>query len=956
LADQLGTLYNLGTIGSLSDDQLLARFLARNQPAEAEAAFAALVDRHGPMVLSVCMRVLEDSHDAHDAFQATFLVLVRKAGSIRRRESVGGWLFGIARRVAVRARIQGERRRRHLADLGADRRDYLAGFKPTAVAEAEPDYELLIAEIDRLPEMIRTPVVLHYFEGLSTEATAERLGCPRGTVLSRLSRARERLRRRLECRGGSLEALMPATGASIRWAKNMTVPSPLATSTVRAAACLSLAGTAIDSVVPATVASLSLAVMRNLMFAKIRLASMLAVIAVASAAIGLTVASLADDQPPRAAVEARVMTKRENARKSVAALPKRVHHVRGQVLDPDGKPVVAARIVLGQPALEPGVASSPRHLTTSGADGRFEVTVPEEFVDPSRTNRQSQVYGPVIAALVPGFGPGWNRLDVRGHEHDLSLRLRRDDIPIEGRIMSLEGRPVAGATVHVSALAEVPDGFLNRLRDNAGNMNPALWSEARSALLMGNDEEIPAVRTGPDGRFRFTGVGRDRLIYLVVDGGSIEQSFALVLSTADPAYTPIALPGDGEGRLKGPRFDLTVNPGRMIRGVLRDRDTGLPVKGARVRSWAMGMATSDDRGRFSIAGQPKRNDHVLEVITEGQPYIKVEKSIGDSPGLDPIDVDVTLKRGTPVEGRVIDRATGRPVSAIVQYYPFRDNPHLRECPDASFHDNNVSDEAEFPTDTDGKFRAVVLAGSGLLTVRTSEQGFLTAVPLTSEIAGNVLHAANFVYQMEQYQALVPINIDDGKPTVIPDIALSPGRVQHVQIVGADGRPVSGTRYFGHHITTTLGELVTSAEFTFVHPKPGNDEPLLIVQQDGEAGRFVLLKGDEPDPIRVTLQPTATVAGRLVDAEGRPRANVSFVVMQDLTATRFERFIDKPTTDPDGRFRIKGLVPGVSYTIESIKNTSNYSERFLGPIHKRQWTVNSGENQDWGDVRVVVERP
>ena len=106
LAGQLGTLYSLGTVGSLPDDQLVERYLAGNDRAASEAAFAALVERHGAMVLSVCQRVLRNSHDAHDAFQATFLVLVRNAGSIRRRESIAGWLFGIARRVAARARLK----------------------------------------------------------------------------------------------------------------------------------------------------------------------------------------------------------------------------------------------------------------------------------------------------------------------------------------------------------------------------------------------------------------------------------------------------------------------------------------------------------------------------------------------------------------------------------------------------------------------------------------------------------------------------------------------------------------------------------------------------------------------------------------------------------------------------------------------------------------------------------
>ena len=122
LSGQLGMLYSLGTVGEWSDGQLLGRFLAREDPAESEAAFAALVERHGAMVLRVCQRILGDSHDAHDAFQATFLLLVRKASSIRSRESVGDWLFRIARRVAVRAGVDAARRRHRLEALMAERR------------------------------------------------------------------------------------------------------------------------------------------------------------------------------------------------------------------------------------------------------------------------------------------------------------------------------------------------------------------------------------------------------------------------------------------------------------------------------------------------------------------------------------------------------------------------------------------------------------------------------------------------------------------------------------------------------------------------------------------------------------------------------------------------------------------------------------------------------------------
>ncbi len=364
------------------------------------------------------------------------------------------------------------------------------------------------------------------------------------------------------------------------------------------------------------------------------------------------------------------------------------------------------------------------------------------------------------------------------------------------------------------------------------------------------------------------------------------------------------------------------------------------------------MTTTDAEGRFKIAGQPKRPFNQIEVTTEGRPFIKVNKPVADSPGLGPMRVDAVLKRGMWVEGRVINQGDGQPVKAIVQYLPLRDNPHLKECPDASFLDNNVSDEAEFLTGADGTFRAVTLPGRGILTVRTIERSFLTAKPLSSTDAGNVLHAANFEYQMRQYQALVTINPDNVGRATIPDIVVVPGRTQHFRVIGTDGKPVAGTRLFGRTITDLSGQVSKGAEFTFVHPEPGKEEAILVINQEETAGRLLVVKGHEPDSSSITLQSAGTVTGRLVDVEGRPRPNVPFVVMQDLETMRFERLSVEPSTGPDGRFRIKGLIPGVSYNVDAVKNdTTNYTDRFLGTIGATRWTIKPGETQDWGDVQV-----
>ncbi len=209
---QLDTLFRVGALGRLGDAELLELFLGRREAAE--AAFAALVERHGPTVLRACRRVLSDPNDAQDAFQATFLALVRRADSVRQRDSVGSWLFGVALRVARRARVDAARRRAREWERAA--REGRVSWCPEQ--GADEGFPGLLEEIERLPEAFRRPVVLHHLEGLSVEEAARRLGCPRGTILSRLARARRRLRRQLTRRGLAPAVLLGAGPDPARWA------------------------------------------------------------------------------------------------------------------------------------------------------------------------------------------------------------------------------------------------------------------------------------------------------------------------------------------------------------------------------------------------------------------------------------------------------------------------------------------------------------------------------------------------------------------------------------------------------------------------------------------------------------------------------------------------------------------------------------------------------------------
>jgi RNA polymerase sigma factor (sigma-70 family) len=208
-----------------ADGPLLARFAAGRD----EAAFATLVERHGPMVLGLCRRILRHQQDAEDAFQAAFLVLARKAGSIRRQGSVAGWLYRVAYRLAVGMR-QGTLRRRQ-------REREAAAMRPSEIPFEEPRFDprpLLDEEIDRLPEKFRTPLVLCYLEGKTHAEAAREVGCPVGSVSGRLARGLALLRQRLGRRGVALPALIAGTFLTAD-SVPAAVPHSLAVAVTRAA-------------------------------------------------------------------------------------------------------------------------------------------------------------------------------------------------------------------------------------------------------------------------------------------------------------------------------------------------------------------------------------------------------------------------------------------------------------------------------------------------------------------------------------------------------------------------------------------------------------------------------------------------------------------------------------------------------------------------------------------------
>jgi RNA polymerase sigma factor (sigma-70 family) len=272
-----------------SDGQLLARFASTRD----DSAFASLLARHGPMVLGVCRRVLGSPHDAEDAFQATWFVLARRAGSIQRPEALASWLYGVAHRTALEARTRAVRRR--------------AREEPLADAVAPPNTDVfardlravLDGEIRRLPDKYRSPFVLCYLEGRTNEEAARLLCCPKGTILSRLAWARDRLRRQLTRRGVTVPAAGLGALLSVD-SLSAAVPAETARQTTQAALRF-LAGQR----VPVEVITLAKGVLKAMVIDKLKVVSavilMLGLVGGGSAWLAQPILASAPSQPAPAA-------------------------------------------------------------------------------------------------------------------------------------------------------------------------------------------------------------------------------------------------------------------------------------------------------------------------------------------------------------------------------------------------------------------------------------------------------------------------------------------------------------------------------------------------------------------------------------------------------------------------------------------------------------------------------
>jgi RNA polymerase sigma factor (sigma-70 family) len=928
--------------GAWTDRQLLDDFAGRHD----EAAFAALVSRHGPMVLRVCRRVLGHDQDAEDAFQATFLVLARNTASIRKRETLANWLHGVAYRTAMKAKRGAARRRNHEAKASAEPR-------PATSPSWDDVRAVLDEEIQRLPASFRRAFVLCVLEGKSGPEAAALLGCKEGTVKSRVNRARDRLRKCLARRGIQLTSLLAGLSVA-ESATGAVLPAALAAAAIRAAA----GGTS-----PSRVAALAAGVSRAMFLKRARLmtALLLAAGAVVAGAgvlarqvptageppVGTQKTVAGGDKPRAAAAKAPAKSPPADDGQSIA--------YAGRVLDPDGRPVAGAKLYVTPAYGYLRRADPSPEYGTTGPDGRFHVSVPGAKFGEHDT---------VVAAAAANYGPGWVSVPADGKRDDLTLRLVQDDVPLTGQVLDLEGKPVSGVTLTVqqinAALGEDLGPFLEAA---AKRKDATIYDLEQHYLRRFTIALAPKVTTDAAGRFRLAGIGRERLVTAQLDGPTVTSEPIRILTRPGKPFEVTSYKGNPEFNdphrtvtYHGADFRVAVAPCRPIAGVVRAKDTGQPLAGVTVRSYSRAVAeghqhlldlvatTTDAKGRYRLTGLPGGPGYKIVAIPTGdQPYLVQSRPVPGDLGPGPAAVDFEMWRGVWIEGKMTDKVTGKPLHGAVEYFSLESNPNLRDYPG---YDGTIATERVWTgTKEDGSYRVVGLPGPGVLGVYYQRDTYVHATEREDEFGTKekTLHTAPYVISFtSNYNALARVDPAGRVESYKRDITLDPGRTLKGTLRGPDGQPVSGARVYNPNSHRPWGQpRLESAEFA-VGFNPSRRHEILFIHPEKRLYGVAVPPEKDGDPVRVLLQPTASFAGRLVDAGGKPLAGVELeVTFRPKAGWGWTTYLPGAVkTDGEGRFRVDALLPGREFRLSGDKG-----ELPLGELRP-------GQAKDAGDVRLV----
>lgn len=945
----------------LSDGQLLELFARQRD----ESAFAALLRRHGPMVLGVCRGILRQLHDVEDAFQATFLILAQKAACIRRGESVGGWLYEVASNVALKVRSRAARQQG--CEKEVPNRTQTDPLDDLTVRELR---QALHEELRQLPEKFRTPLILCYLEGKTQEEAARQLGWPKRRVKDRLQRGREQLRRRLLKRGLAPVATL---GTAL-----------FAVDGVSAAVMATLAGATVRAAVSGTASAAIAALMEaGGAFVSVSKAKMAMVFLLAMSLLGGAGVWWKGDFKTRSGG---LTPPESQSARGADALRSTKHEtnkveIHGRVLDPDGKPKAGAKLLLltSKGKLTP--------LGVSADDGRFTVAVPKET---------TKHWDHSLVAQAEGTGIDFLDLYEFKNKQPTELRLVKDNA-IRGRVVNTEGKPVRGVRVAGEDIRVYRNNSLDTFRDAWNKLWAGGAGSGELKHIYSGADALFATATDTDGRFVLRGMGAERTIRLRLRGAGIADTSVWIGNRDgfDPKPYNQAIFDHVEKRhhmnyrwsiLSGPDVIVVAETEKVIRGVVTDADTGKGVAGVMVRLTRDSdelvhyppEAKTDAQGHFEIHGVRKTKRYLLAVDdNKDTGHMPSQVWAEDTVAHQPIRADIKVKKGVIVTGKLIDGATGEALPGSIMAAVLRGNPFARDYPKFDEFGILAQCDSYDRTDSDHAFRVVAIPGPILLMGKT--EGTDRAV--YKYVGSDPKYPQFFTENGDGYlgyNRMAPLQgiwnkvleIKPGVAVVKKDIVLEREKIlAEVQVQDVDGKPLlnvwadtddpkRGVSFEPHGGRKESSSCSVYGE--------ASDKPLRIVFYQGgrKLTSTLILKGDEKQTVIVKLGPASAIKGRLLDAGGKPLADMEVELRYrdraaeyiHIYAIRHNEERGPILTDAKGAFVFDDVIPETAFELSfwHSKRRSKFQATTAIPVIE----VRPGECSDLGTIQLkpVPEKP
>ncbi len=639
------------------------------------------------------------------------------------------------------------------------------------------------------------------------------------------------------------------------------------------------------------------------------LVAMTAIFIAAMICIGtITVSTAADDTV-------------SDGKSEVAADHREMLAISGTVLEPDGAPAADAGVIVLR-AFRANVSWQSTYeelgATTTDKDGKFEISVAAES-DRFSNGKYLEIQEIVVLAHKTGHGP--DQSIVSRTSGPQTLYLTSASHPIRGRVLDLEGKPIEGVRVRLQRI-DKPGASVDQWLKSAKENPKTLSRDLRMSAFGGGASSPPvahypekirmdsisvlniAAVTDQDGRFSISGIGDDQRAMLRIDGPTISSTLlSVVARDIEPVDTPIMDPRQRTGKTFGNDFVVTVEPSQIIRGQVRDKETGKPLPGVLIDlnnypgdTMALDefvTTRTDSDGRYTLHGVPKqasdsgRRMELFVEPTKEQPYFRSSHRVPLHSGLEPIDFDIELTPAIWAEGKVTDASSGDPVASLVAYHPYLNNPHAdnHESFDRGMH--SMGYDEMFATDADGKFRIPALPGRGVLRVVAGNdfQYELQPVPgiNLSKQPGRGERRYELYHVMMPGNAIAEIDVDDNETIVRVDPQLQPLKKLRARVTAPDGSEATDFYVAGQTPTnrpTTTGrgmrywnsEPNLSSEFEiFLDESDSQDRPIMVFDSERKAGAVAWISELESrsrgGQVEIRLQPAATVKGRLVDGQG-----------------------------------------------------------------------------------------